>query len=183
MVSSQLRSRETLLPLAIVVLGLVFDRATKIIAEQYLTFREAQSVFGDVFRLVLWYNEGAAFGLRFGSPWVHVTLSLVALVVVAFVLWQTPRSDMMTRVSLALIISGALGNLWDRISVGKVTDFIDIGIGSTRWPTFNVADALVVVGIGLLVLAHLILGRSPRDEEDAENLAEPERAAARSDAE
>lgn len=133
--------------------SLVLDRVTKILAERTLAYSAPEEVLGQYLRLVLWYNHGAAFGLSFGGKWVHVVLSLVAMGVVAYLVWRTPREHSAMLVGFALILGGAAGNLWDRLVAGKVTDFIDVGIGSLRWPTFNVADASVVVGVALILMA------------------------------
>ena len=132
----------------------VVDVITKAIAERTLLPRGIpHEVFGEAVRLTLVYNPGAAFGLNLGpySRWIFAVLSVVALVI----LWRLYRStephDAPRALALALVCSGAIGNLLDRVrSVFGVVDFIDIGIGDARWPTFNVADMAVSVGAGLL---------------------------------
>ena len=127
-------------------------------------------------RVVLWFNEGAAFGMTFGGKWAHVILSLIAMVVVTYLVWRTPREHSLMLSGFALILGGAAGNLWDRLLAGKVTDFIDVGIGSLRWPTFNVADASVVVGVFLILLTSW---RTSRAEQTAkETTAHPAQTAA-----
>jgi len=130
------------------------------------------SVFGDYVRLVLWHNEGAAFGLHLGGQWVHIGLSLLAMVLVGYLIVHTPRTDRVSLSGFSLIVGGAVGNLWDRFHVGRVTDFIDLGVGMYRWPTFNLADAAVVVGIGLLIIAHLRNTRAARLAEAGEQSGE-----------
>lgn len=111
-------------------------------------------VLGEWLRWTLVYNPGAAFGLYLGpwSRWIFIVLSLVALVV----LWSLYRSSAVEarlRVwSLAAVAGGAIGNLVDRLrSPRGVVDFIDVGVGDWRWPTFNVAD--MAVSLGALTLA------------------------------
>jgi lipoprotein signal peptidase len=110
-------------------------------------------VLGSWFRFTLVYNPGAAFGLHLGpqSRWIFSALTIVALVILAR-LYATTRAGDTARVSaLALVCAGAIGNLIDRLrSFFGVVDFIDIGIGDARWPTFNIADMAVSIGAGLL---------------------------------
>ena len=133
---------------------LVVDIVTKAIAERALLPRGIpHDVFGNWFRFTLVYNPGAAFGLNLGpqSRWIFSALTIVALVILAR-LYLTTRPGDTARVSaLALVCAGAIGNLIDRLrSFFGVVDFIDIGIGDARWPTFNVADMAVSIGAGLL---------------------------------
>src|SRR3954471_24568051 len=97
-------------------------------------------------RLTLVYNPGAAFGLHVGdhSRWVFMGLTVIALGILGRLYLSTREGDLARSVSLALVCGGALGNLIDRVRSDQgVVDFIDIGFGSARWPTFNVADVAV----------------------------------------
>jgi len=146
--------------------GFATDRTTKMLAERYLEIQTPKPLLGSYLQLTLWYNEGAAFGVRLGGPWVHTILSLMAMVLIAYLIWQTPRREAFNLTSYGLIMGGALGNLWDRLFTGRVTDFIEMGIGRYHWPTFNVADACVVIGIVLLIIAHSYSSRSARSHDD-----------------
>ena len=133
---------------------LVVDVVTKAIAERALLPRGIpREVFGDWFRFTLVYNPGAAFGLNLGpqSRWIFSALAIVALLNRSR-LYLTTHPGHTARVSaLALVCAGAIGNLIDRLrSFFGVVDFVDIGIGDMRWPTFNVADMAVSIGAGLL---------------------------------
>ena len=160
----QARLNGLMTPLLIIGGGVVLDRLTKVIAETFLEFGIQHPVLSDFFRLSLWYNEGAAFGIHLGGRWVHIALSLAAMALVSAVLWHAPKRDRLGRTGLALIIGGAIGNLWDRLAAGKVTDFIDIGVSVHRWPTFNLADSFVVVGIGLLLLSYILHSHHEDDQ-------------------
>jgi signal peptidase II len=103
--------------------------------------------------MTLVYNPGAAFGLHVGplSRWIFTGLTLVALVILARLYLATQQGDTPRVLALALVCAGALGNLIDRLrSDLGVVDFIDIGFGDARWPTFNVADMAVSSGAMLL---------------------------------
>jgi signal peptidase II len=151
-----------ILPSVVALFGLAADRWTKILIEDAMQMHHVVPVFGDYVRLVLWYNKGAAFGIRLGSPWVHILLTVCAMGLVGWMLWQTPGRDRLSHIGFGLILGGALGNLYDRAVAGQVTDFIDVGIGVYRWPTFNIADSLVVIGFGLLVISYLLAMRAER---------------------
>lgn len=103
-------------------------------------------------RIVHIRNEGAAFGLfrDFGN----ITFILISILAILFVLYLLLR-DKKDRVSLSLILGGAVGNLIDRIIYGNVTDFIDIYAGRFHWPAFNIADSALTVGISLILLNHI----------------------------
>ena len=139
-------------PLVIVLV--TADRITKSVAEAVLWPRGVpQPVFGDWFRWTLVYNPGAAFGLHLGpySRWIFLALTVGAL----WILWQlyqsTAAGERWRAVAIGLVTAGAIGNLIDRvISPNGVVDFIDIGVGNLRWPTFNVADMAVSTGAVLL---------------------------------
>ena len=130
------------------------DLVTKVIAEATLLRTPGVSVFGDWFQLRLVYNQGAAFGLHVGpySRWIFFTVALVAVFVLARMSRSSPPGDRFRQLALGLVAGGAAGNLIDRIrSARGVVDFLDVGIGAYRWPTFNVAD--IAVSCGAIALA------------------------------
>jgi len=138
----------------IILVTTVVDVVTKAIAERSLTPRGIpHEVFGNTVRLTLVYTPGAAFGLNLGpqSRWIFAALTLIALGILARLYRATASRDTWRTTALALVCAGAVGNLLDRVrSIFGVVDFIDIGIGDSRWPTFNVADMAVSVGAILL---------------------------------
>jgi signal peptidase II len=112
-----------------------------------------RELVGDSLRLTLVYNPGAAFGLYLGafSRWIFLLLTIVALVVVARLYRSTLLHERWRALALGLVSGGAMGNLINRAwSARGVVDFIDVGVGGWRWPTFNVADIGVSVGAFLL---------------------------------
>ncbi|MFL5618531.1 MAG: signal peptidase II [Gemmatimonadaceae bacterium] len=138
-------------PMLVVVL--VVDVVTKAIVERALLRGIPQEVLGNTLRLRLVYNPGAAFGVDLGpqSRWIFATLTIVALVILARLYRSTLAGHSARVAAIALVCAGALGNLIDRVrSFFGVVDFIDLGIGDSRWPTFNVADMAVSIGAGLL---------------------------------
>jgi signal peptidase II len=129
------------------------DVATKAAAVASLMLGVPRDLFGQGVRLALVYNPGAAFGLNFGpsSRQIFVTLTIGALVALVMLYRKSPPGDGIRMVAIGLVAGGAIGNLLDRLrSPAGVVDFIDVGIGSRRWPTFNVADMAVTTGACLL---------------------------------
>lgn len=164
------RSRSTgkaTLFLAIVLVIVALDVTTKALVQQNLHLYQQVDVIGSYFRLTYIRNPGAAFGIDLGgySRPVFMVLSIVALIALGAMYWVTPFSDRVRLVSIALICGGAVGNLTDRIrSPRGVVDFLDVGVGSVRWPVFNVADAAVTVGAVLLALSLLREERGSPDK-------------------
>ena len=137
---------------------------TKFAAEDVLT-RRPIPVIGDYVVLRLVYNQCAAFGLCLGPPeysrWIFLALALLALVVLGSMVRHTPDSDRMRIFVLALLVAGAIGNVLDRLrSAQGVVDFIEVGVGSYRWPTFNVADSAITVGAIALAISLWLEGRA-----------------------
>lgn len=139
------------------LLGLLLaDCGTKRIAEDALVLHAPRAVMGDVVRFTLAYNPGAAFGIDVGpaSRVVFTVLTLVALVALIAMYRSTPPEQRVQVSALALITGGALGNLYDRLrGAAGVVDFIDVGVGGTRFWTFNIADAGITIGALLLALS------------------------------
>jgi signal peptidase II len=138
----------------LIVSLIVLDVVTKAVAEVSLAPRGVpREVIGDWVRLTLVYNTGAAFGISLGphSRWLFLALAIVALVILGRLYRQTPDHDRFRIASIGLVCAGAIGNVIDRIRHPMgVVDFIDIGVGVHRWPTFNVADMAVSVGAFML---------------------------------
>ena len=153
----------------------IADFVTKLIAESYLARRLPLAVIGDFVQLRLVYNEGAAFGLHLGenSRWIFLALAIVALFVLASLVRSTKPGDHFRLLSLALVCGGAVGNLIDRIrNPLGVVDFVDVGIGAWRWPTFNVADSAITIGAIALGLSLWQEGRAQQRAKEA-RAAEP----------
>jgi signal peptidase II len=159
------RAHATHLIIAFIVV--LMDRWSKRLAASHITLYSHIQIIPGFFRLTHTENTGAAFSLFADSP-VHwktqllIAFSLVAMVVVAVLLWHQTRPLTMTGIALSLILGGAAGNLWDRIARGRVVDFLLFYVKQYQWPVFNLADSSIVVGATLLVIE--ILFRSPRNE-------------------
>jgi signal peptidase II len=152
----------------IAVLVIVLDRMSKWLVAGNINLHDSVSVLPGFFRLTHVQNSGAAFGLFAESPseWkvgILILFSILALAVVSALLWKNSHSMTITGVGLALILGGAVGNLWDRLLSGHVVDFFDFYLGSYHWPAFNVADSAIVIG-ALLLVAEILFARSPAEQ-------------------
>ena len=136
------------------VVVMVLDIITKSLAVTLLAPSGVpHPVVGNGLRFALVYNPGAAFGLYLGqnSRWIFMALTFGALIVLWRLYRHTAPGDFARTLAVTLVTAGAIGNLLDRIrSELGVVDFIDLGLGDHRWPTFNVADMAVSVGAFLL---------------------------------
>ena len=153
------------------LLVVLLDRWTKRAVATHIAMYQHVQVIPGFFRITHVENRGAAFGLFADSPaqWkiaMLVLFSIVALVVVSALLWRNSHSMTTTGIGLALILGGALGNLWDRLLNGRVVDFLLFYIGQYQWPAFNVADSAIVVGAGLLVI-EILFAKAPAHEKSA----------------
>lgn len=159
--------KDRLLPLPLLVVAL--DQWTKLWIERELAPYESVPVLSGFFHITHVTNTGIAFGLfpsrgdMFGTLML-VLLGLVALAVVAVYFARATAEQTLLLSALALIMGGAVGNLIDRILLQAVTDFFDVFVGSYHWPTFNVADSAITVGIGLLAIETLRSSPSERVE-------------------
>lgn len=167
---SKLRSRVGLAALLGITLAL--DQWTKFLARTNFGYPDGEPdyfkikhVIGEWLQFRLIYNTGAAFGMKpqqilpFLNPTLfYVLFSTVAIGFLIFLYRKLPREDVWQKSGITLILSGAFGNLIDRIQFQKVTDFIDVGIPGYpwRWPTFNIADSCVCVGVAMILISSWI---------------------------
>jgi signal peptidase II len=133
---------------------IAFDLITKFLAEKFLVASVGRQVLGQWLQLRLVYNPGAAFGLDVGpySRWIFMLVAIVAVIALYRMSRNALPGDWFRQLSLGLVSGGALGNLVDRVRNSQgVVDFLDVGVGAYRWPTFNVAD--MAVSCGAIALA------------------------------
>lgn len=153
--------------LATVAIGLyVADQVTKALVVANIEVGERVDVIGDVVQLWHVRNTGAAFSLFEGMTWLFVPVHLLAVVMVVYFHRQFRDRGPWIHVVLGAILAGGLGNLTDRVRLGYVVDFVSVGIGDLRWPTFNVADPSLVIGI-LVLVAYLTFVDPRRGTTDA----------------
>lgn len=98
-------------------------------------------------------NIGAAFSIFEGQRWMLAAVALLISGAIVYMLYRNKRQQKLENFSLSLILGGALGNLFDRLYHGFVVDFLDVNFGSWHYPTFNIADCAICIGIGLFILS------------------------------
>ncbi len=139
--------------LAMIIVGL--DQWTKTLAVQHLELYQPVSI-SAFFNLTLMHNTGAAFSLLVEAGgwqrWLFSGIAILASAIILMVLYKLPRYRLWAITGLSLILGGALANLWDRITLGYVVDFLDFYWGNYHWPAFNVADSAIVIGVFLLII-------------------------------
>ena len=147
------------------------DRWTKQLIETRMNAYDTKTVIPGFFDIVRSENTGVAFGMFAGSDSpMHtallIGLSMLAVLLLAAMLWRIDRLDTISANAVALIFGGAIGNVYDRVHVGRVTDFLDFYLGTYHWYTFNLADAAICVGASLLLLSTVLTrpGGSPTSE-------------------
>jgi len=153
---------------ALVVLA---DRITKDIVAARIALHDSIVVIPGLFRLTHIQNRGAAFGIfdDASGDWkitILILFSIVAMAVVAGLLWKNGHALNATGVGLSLVLGGAVGNLWDRLADRRVVDFLDFYLGTYHWPAFNLADSAIVIG-ALILVAEILFAKRPREEHAA----------------
>jgi signal peptidase II len=140
------------------------DQVSKAIVVATVEPGERFDVVGQLIQLWHVHNAGAAFSILPGATWLFVPVTVLAIGMVVYFHRTLHDRGPWIHVILGAILAGALGNLTDRLRLGWVTDFVSIGFGEVRFPTFNIADSAVVLGIGALVIYLTFLER-PRSAE------------------
>ncbi|MDD2901483.1 MAG: signal peptidase II [Syntrophales bacterium] len=154
-------SRKWLILLPILLVGVALDLATKQLILEYVTLESQIPVIKGFFNVVHFHNRGSAvFGLFASWPLASVRVlfvgtSSLVLVVVAYFWWRLPPGQQLAALGYSLIMAGALGNLVDRVRFGEVVDFLDFYWDRYHFPAFNLADIMICLGAGLLVLVIL----------------------------
>ncbi|HIJ88500.1 MAG TPA: lipoprotein signal peptidase [Desulfuromonadales bacterium] len=143
----------------IAIVGILIDQTTKIAVDRTMQLFDSIPIIEHFFHLTYVRNRGAAFSFLSNASWrlpFFISVSLIAAIVI-LVAFQKMRDDQkLAHTSLALIFSGAVGNLIDRIRLGEVIDFLDAHWYRHHWPAFNVADSLICVGVFLLAIDMLL---------------------------
>jgi signal peptidase II len=158
----------------VALLILVLDHLSKWIVRAKLNPDLPVEIIPGYLRLSYWENSGVAFGFfhevaSSWKPYILAAMAIAAVIVIVIYGMRMPASRKLLQLSLAIMIGGILGNFVDRIIRGYVVDFIDFHIhGSFYWPTFNIADSAITIGIALLLIDTI---KSPVEEEVAEQPA------------
>lgn len=145
----------------------VSDQVVKKVVTSVMDLGESVDLIGSVVRFTRTSNTGAAFGMLRGRSLVFIIVSAAASVAIAASWRHISRLRPAEQLAFGLIMGGAAGNLIDRLRVGAVVDFINIGLGDLRWPYFNVADSAITIGVVILAF-HLLFRPRARPQTDTE---------------
>jgi signal peptidase II len=156
--------------LSIIGGSILVDQIVKIIISSTMGVGETIPVIKDIFHFTYIRNEGAAFGMLSEHRWVFMIISSVAIVAMCVYLFKFCKERMLTRIGVALVIGGGIGNMIDRIFLGYVVDMIDCRF--IDFYVFNVADSCVCVGAGIVFLGVLLDTIKEIKESKAKKLAE-----------
>lgn len=150
----KIRSQYLLISIAVFLL----DQISKRVVVQAMAQHQTVEVVRDFLNISYIHNRGAVFGIgsTFATPylsWMLSLLSVVSLIVILVYFLRVNATNRRLYSGLALILGGATGNLFDRLKNGYVVDFIDVHWFQHHWPTFNLADSAICIGVGLLLLS------------------------------
>jgi signal peptidase II len=153
---------------------LVLDQWTKYIIVQKFRLYQGVKVIHGFFNIIHVRNTGGAFGIFGGERGgigsiLFVVVSLIAIGAIVFLFVKTKENEKTLALSFSLILSGAVGNLIDRLHYGEVVDFLDFHLFAYHWPAFNVADSAICIGIGLMALELLTRDRKGSTRSQAPN--------------
>lgn len=143
----------------ITAVGLLADQATKLYVDSVMALHQSIPVIDGLFSFTYLRNRGAAFSFLSEASWrlpFFILVSLIAAVVILVALKKMRDDQKMAQSALAMIFSGAIGNLIDRVRLGEVIDFLDVYWRNHHWPAFNIADSLICVGVALVALDMLL---------------------------
>ena len=140
----------------IIIFAFGLDRLSKIYVISLILKNQSQLFINDYLNITLNWNRGIAFGLlSFNATTVYHLISILILTIIIYLIYLMVKSDTPGKILFALIIGGAIGNLFDRFTYFAVPDFIDFHINSFHWFTFNVADIFISLGIFFMIIKEL----------------------------
>ena len=141
--------------LLLAVVVFVIDIASKFwIVKNFFLFESVNLL--PFFSITYVRNIGAAFSIFEGQRWILAAISFIVSTVIVYMLYRNKNKQKLENFSLALILGGALGNLFDRLYHGFVVDFLDVNFGDWHYPTFNIADCAICLGIGVFILSNYV---------------------------
>ena len=146
--------------IGIIIAIVALDQWSKWLIRTNFSLYQSEPIIQDFFHLTYVTNEGMAFGLELpGGKLILLVLTIILTILLAVYLWNEKNGHPLNKYGLALILSGAIGNLIDRAYFGKVVDFLDFMIGDFHWYVFNIADSAVTIGMIIYILYSIIEDR------------------------
>ena len=151
--------------LGVIVVIVTLDQWSKWAIKTSFQLYESKPVIQDIFHFTYVTNDGMAFGLSFpGGKHILLVMTILLTGFIVGFLWKEKDGHPLAKYGLALILSGAIGNLIDRLLYGKVVDFLDVMVGNFHWYIFNVADSAVTVGMVLFIIHSFLIEESSEDK-------------------
>lgn len=143
-----------------IIIAVLLDQISKLLIVHFLTpFESPTQIIGSLLRFKLTYNPYGVFSIPFGPGILYYILSVIGVIVLLYV--GLSIQDRIGIFVFGFIIGGAIGNVFDRVRLNYVIDFIDMGIGNVRWFTYNLADAFITVGALFLLVREVIYKKKP----------------------
>ncbi len=146
------KQKENILIPAVVFLIIFLDQLVKYIVSKNMSLNESIPIIKNILHLTYIHNTGASFGILKGQQVFLIIISIIVILLILYYFYKT-KDNLKIKISAALILAGAIGNLIDRIRLNYVTDFIDFRI----WPAFNVADSCITIGAILIIVFYFLL--------------------------
>ena len=143
--------------------ALLTDQVSKFAINAKFTLNDSRKIIGNFLCLTYRRNPGAAFGISIGDQQVMfiITLLVIFLLLYLYLSGKICTETILGKIAMVLIFSGAAGNLIDRIRLGEVIDFINMGIGRYRWPVYNLADVYITCGMFILIYTFTLKPKNP----------------------
>lgn len=145
------------------IFAVLTDQASKFAIDAKFALNDSREIIGNFLCLTYRRNQGAAFGISIGNKQVMliITLLVIFLFFYLFLSGKIRPETMLGKIAMVLIFGGAVGNIIDRIRLGEVIDFINMGIGRHRWFVYNLADVYITCGMFILIYAFILEQKSP----------------------
>ena len=151
--------------LGVIIVIVTLDQWSKWAIKTSFQLYESKPVIQDIFHFTYVTNDGMAFGLSFpGGKHILLVMTILLTGFIVGFLWKEKDGHPLVKYGLALILSGAIGNLIDRLFYGKVVDFLDVMVGNFHWYIFNVADSAVTVGMVLFIIHSFLIEELSEDK-------------------
>lgn len=159
-------------PLLVALYVILLDQASKEWVRGAFSLHESVTLIPGFFNLTYIRNTGAAWGMFSNQTWALSLLAIVMLVLLVLFRHKIMPPGLLNRVALGLLCGGIVGNLFDRLRLDYVTDYLDVYIGTWHWPAFNIADSAICIGVGIYVIGTL-LAKPPKTDGASTDLPAP----------
>ncbi len=153
--------------LIVSVIVLVMDQISKFFIKESMHLYQSIEIIKDIFYITYVQNSGISFGMLGGieseiKRWILVFIIGIAIIVISYYWFTYKNENLFYNTGCGMILGGAIGNFLDRLFIGEVVDFIDVGYKSFRWPVFNMADTCISIGIGILIFYLLFIRKGKK---------------------